>query len=78
MTVCRNSLDNDAMACRCYKFMKVLFAEFLLTYVVLMDAVSSCFNLKPDGFNLATTILVMKLSQLHETLILGKLWLEFL
>ena len=27
---------------------------------------------------MATTILVHKLSQLHKTLILGRLWLEFL
>ena len=52
--------------------------RIFVTYVVLMEAISSCFNLKPDGFNLATTILIMKLSQLHETLILEKLWLEFL
>ena len=37
-----------------------------------------CFNLKPDDCNLATAILVQELSHIHKTLILGKLWLEFL
>ena len=46
--------------------------------VVLMEAIFPCFNLKPDDCNLATTILVHKLSQLHKTLILGSFWLEFL
>ena len=49
-----------------------------VAYVVLMEAMFLCFNLKPDDCNLATTILLLKLSQLHKTLILGKLWLEFL
>ena len=44
---------------------------------VLMEAMFPRFNLKPDDCNLATPILVLKLSQLHETLILVKLWLEF-
>ena len=46
--------------------------------VLLMEAILSCFNLTPDDYNLAAIILVYKLSQLHKTLILGKLWLEFL
>ena len=46
--------------------------------IVLIEAIFSCFNLKPDDCNLATTILVHKLSQLHKTLIMGRLWLEFL
>ena len=46
--------------------------------VVLMETIFSCFNLKTDDCNLATTTLLLKLSQLHKTLILGKLWLEFL
>ena len=33
---------------------------------VLMEAIFPCFNLKPDDCNLATTILVHKLSQLKE------------
>ena len=46
--------------------------------VVLVEAMFPCFNVKPDDCNLATTILLLKISQLHKTLILGKLWLEFL
>ena len=46
--------------------------------LVLMEAMFPCFNLKPDNCNMATTILVLKSSQLHKTPILGKLWLEFL
>ena len=38
--------------------------------VVLKEATFSCFNLKPDDYNLVTTILVQKLSQFHKTLIL--------
>ena len=45
--------------------------------VGLMEALFPCFNLKLDDCNLATTILVHKLSQLHKTLILGRLWLVF-
>ena len=41
--------------------------------VVLMESTFLCFNLKPDDSNLATMILVHSLSQLRETLILGKL-----
>ena len=41
--------------------------------VVLMEATFLCFNLKPDDSNLATMILVHSLSQLRETLVLGKL-----
>ena len=55
--------------------MKVL---TFMTHVVLMEAISPCFNLKPDDCNLAITIIVYKPSQLHKTLILGKLWLEIL
>ena len=46
--------------------------------VVLMEAMFQCFNVKLDDCNLATAILLLKLSQLHETFILGKFWLEFL
>ena len=49
-----------------------------VTYAVLMEAMFPCSNLKPDDCNLAATILALKLSQLHKTLILEKLWLEFL
>ena len=42
--------------------------------VVLMEGMFLCFNLKPDDCNLATTILLHKLSQLHKTLMLGRLW----
>ena len=52
--------------------------KIFVTCVILMEAMFQCFNLKPDDCNLATTILVLKISQLHKTLILGKLWLEFL
>ena len=37
---------------------------------VLMEAIFQCFNLKPGDFNLASTILVHKLLQLHKALIL--------
>ena len=39
--------------------------------VVLMEAIFPCINLKPDDCNVATTILVQNLSQLHKTVILG-------
>ena len=45
---------------------------------VLMEVIFACVNLEPDDCNLATTNLVHKLSQLHKTLILGRLWLVFL
>ena len=45
---------------------------------VLIEAMFLCFKVKPDDCNLATTILLLKLSQLHKKLILGKLWLGFL
>ena len=61
-----------------YKFVKVLSTEFFVACVVLMKTIFPCFNLKPDDCNLATTILVQKLSYLHKILILGKLWLQFL
>ena len=51
------------MAHTFYQFMKVL-STGLLWHVEVI---------KPDDFNLATTILVLKLSQLHKTLILGRL-----
>ena len=50
----------------------------LVACVILMEAMFPCFNLKPDDCNLTITILVHKLSQLHKTLILGRLWLVFL
>ena len=46
--------------------------------VVLMEAIFPCINLKHDDWNVFTTILVHKLSQLHKTLIMGRLWLVFL
>ena len=46
--------------------------------VVSMEALFPCFNLKPNDCNLTAMILLLKLSQLHKTFILGKLWLEFL
>ena len=49
---------------------------YLKKCVVLMEAIFPCFNFKPDDCNLATTILVHKLSQLNKTLVLGKLWLH--
>ena len=48
-----------------------------VVYVVLMEPMFQCFNLKPGDYNLATTILQLRLSQL-QTAILGNLWLEFL
>ena len=54
------------------------FHRNFMTCVVLMVAMFPCFNFKPDDCDLATTILLIKLSQLHKTLILGKFWLEFL
>ena len=77
MTACRNAFHNGPMTHTCYKFMKVLYTTFIVTCVVLMEAIFPCFNLNPNDWNLATTILVHKLSQLHKTLILGRLWLEF-
>ena len=50
----------------------------IVACLVLMEAMFPCFNLKQDDCNMATTILVLKSSQLHKTPILGKLWLEFL
>ena len=47
--------------------------KICVEYVVLMEMIFPCFNLIPDAYNLAATILVHKLSQLHETLILGRL-----
>ena len=38
-----------------------------------MEVILPCFNLKPDDCNQATTILLLKRSQLHQTLTLGKL-----
>ena len=46
--------------------------------VVLMKAIFPYFNLKLHECNLISKILSHKISQLHKTLILGKLWLEFL
>ena len=40
--------------------------RFFVACVVLMEAIFPCFNLKPDDCNLATKILVHKLSQLHK------------
>ena len=46
--------------------------------VDLIEAKFPCFNLKPYGCNLATTIFIHKVSQLHKAIILGRLWLAFL
>ena len=46
--------------------------------VVLMEAMFPCFKLKPDACSLAIIILLLRLPQLHKTLILRKLWFEFL
>ena len=51
---------------------------FFVACAVLMEAIFPCFNLTPDDCNLATTTLVDKLSQLHKTFTLGRLWLVFL
>ena len=77
--MCRKTFHNGAMTYACCKFMKVLSTTFqtfstFVAYVVLMEAMFPYFNLKPDDCNLATTILVLKLSQLHKTLILRMLW----
>ena len=77
MTVCKNAFHNGVTARTCYKFMKVLSTKFFWACVVLMEAIFPCFNFKPDDRNLATAILLVKLSQLHKTLIMGNLWLQF-
>ena len=51
--------------------------RIFMACVVLIEAIILCFNLKPDDCNLAVSILVHRLSQLHKTLKLGKLWLEW-
>ena len=51
--------------------------RIFMACVVLIEAITLCFNLKPDDCNLAASILVHRLSQLHKTLKLGKLWLEW-
>ena len=48
------------------------YSQIFVASVVLTEADFPCFNLKPDDCDLATTILVHKLSQLHKTLILGR------
>ena len=52
--------------------------KILVAFVAVAAMFFHVFNLKPDNCNLATTNLLLKLSQLLKTLILGKLWLEFL
>ena len=52
--------------------------RIIVARVVLMEAILPCFNLKPDDCNFSTTILIHKLPQLRKTLLLEKLWLEFL
>ena len=47
--------------------------KLFVTCAVLMEVMLPCFNLKPDDCNQATTILLLKRSQLHQTLTLGKL-----
>ena len=42
--------------------MKVLSTEFFVACAVEMEAIFPCFDLKPDDCNLATMILVHKLS----------------
>ena len=45
--------------------------------VILLEGMFPCFNLIPGDCNLATTIVLLNFSQLHKTLIPGKLWLKF-
>ena len=45
--------------------------RIFVAFVVLMEAMFPCVNLKSDDCNLATTILVLKLSQLHKTALVG-------
>ena len=78
MAMCRNAFHNDVIGYICYKLMGSTVNRIFVACVVLVEAISPCFNLKPDDYNLATTILVPKISQLHKTLVLGKLWVEFL
>ena len=51
--------------------------RILMACVVLMEAIFPCFNFKPDHCSLAIAILGHKHSQLNKTLILEKLWSEF-
>ena len=44
--------------------------KLFVTCAVLMEVMLPCFNLKPDDCNQATTILLLKRSQLHQTLTL--------
>ena len=78
MAMCRNAFHNDAIGYTCYKLMGSTINRIFVACVVLVEAISPCFSLKPDDCNLATTILVPKISQLHKKLVLGKLWVEFL
>ena len=76
MTVCRNAFDNGVMA----YMLQIHESTIHITFVactVLMEAIFPCFNIKPDDWNLATSLLVQKLSHLHKTLIVRMLWLKF-
>ena len=79
LTVCRNTFHNGAMS---YIYMLQIHESTIhrifVACAVLMEAMLPCFNLKPDDCNLASPNLVLKLSRLHKTLILVKLWLESL
>ena len=77
MTVCWNISHHGAMTYMLQIHESTIHIIFA-TCVVLMAAMFPCFNLKPDEVKLATTILLLILSPLHKTLILGKLRLEFL
>ena len=47
--------------------------KIFVAFVVLVETIFPCFNLRPDDCNLAITILLQKLSQFHKTFIMGRL-----
>ena len=61
-----------------YKINESTLHRIFVACVVLMEAILPCLNLRPNGCNLATPILVQKRSQLHKTLTLGRFQLVFL
>ena len=73
MTVCRNAIQNGAIGTYILQSHESTIRKIFVVCVVLMEAIFPCFNLNPDDCNLATTILVHKLSQLYKTLILRRL-----
>ena len=76
MTVCRNAFDNGVMAYMLQIHESTIHITFVAC-IVLMEAIFPCFNIKPDNWNLATSLLVYKLSHLHKTFIVRTLWLKF-